>query len=105
MTFELQESGYDLIDHEAEVPAKAKPRPELGFSGWVYRRAKAEHDKLQREVYQRGLEQEQMPLRWPTGSPTGTTITNPFAAAEPAPAKEGTDFDPPANSTSASCWH
>jgi lipoprotein-releasing system permease protein len=85
LSFKLHENGYDLIDHDPTDPKAAQPRQELGFSGWVYRRAKAEHDKRQRELYERAQVAAQ--------TPRGSQVQDPFAGVADQ-AKQGADFDP-----------
>jgi lipoprotein-releasing system permease protein len=41
LTWELKEGGYDVVDHQAADPLKARPRPQLEGSGWGHRRWKA----------------------------------------------------------------
>jgi lipoprotein-releasing system permease protein len=39
--FKLKEQGYDTIDHSADDPTQARPRKQMEFAGWKYRRQKA----------------------------------------------------------------
>jgi lipoprotein-releasing system permease protein len=39
--FQLKESGYDEIDHQAIDPGRAAPRPQMATAGWLHRRRKA----------------------------------------------------------------
>ncbi len=48
LSFELHESGYDTRDHQAGP--EAPPRPQMGLSGWTYRRRWAEVQALQRRL-------------------------------------------------------
>jgi lipoprotein-releasing system permease protein len=74
LSFNLREGGYDEVDYDAADPAKASKRPELGFAGWKFRRAKAETAKRQREIYERS----QAAVKKPDGTPLPA---DPFAAA------------------------
>ena len=91
LSFNLRKDGYDEVNHAATSASAARPRPELGFSGWTYRIAKAEQEKQRRLIYQR----EQIANQTPLGTPAGAAPVDPFAAAEPEE-KEGADFDPTA---------
>ncbi len=39
--FKLKEEGYDVVDHQAEDAEQARPRKQMEFAGWRYRRQKA----------------------------------------------------------------
>lgn len=45
LDFQLKENGYDVVDHQAEDPRKAKPRTQMERAGWEYRRANAAFEK------------------------------------------------------------
>ncbi len=86
LSFDLRDDGYDQIDHLAANSQRAKPRAELGFAGWVYRRAVAAHRLAQDEINRRS-----QPLE-ATDANAPPKIENPFdsgAANEP----EGELFD------------
>ncbi len=41
LSFDLRNSGYDIIDHQAEDPSRVIPRLAMEIAGWNYRRQKA----------------------------------------------------------------
>jgi lipoprotein-releasing system permease protein len=87
LSFGLYENGYDKFDHESQDP-NAKERPELAFSGWVYRRAKAEQQKRL---------QEQARQVQATMQASQPGIADPFASAkkdDPESEPAGEEFDP-----------
>jgi lipoprotein-releasing system permease protein len=86
ISFDLRPKGYDIVDYDATDPTKASRRPDLGFAGWEYRRAKAEQEARQREVYRRSQELAQNPQG------AATTAVDPFKAAQPEH-PQGADFD------------
>lgn len=45
LDFQLKQDGYDVIDHQAEDPSKAKPRTEMERAGWLHRKANAAFEK------------------------------------------------------------
>jgi lipoprotein-releasing system permease protein len=71
LDFQLKESGYDVVDHQASDPSKAVPRLEMQDAGMEYRRRKAQFAQAVRV-------------------PEGSLDDNPFGTS----AEEGTDFDP-----------
>ena len=82
LSFDLRSGGYDQGDPSATSSADA-PRPELGFAGWEYRQAMAEHRRRSAEAYA---------ATNPAAPANEPAIHDPFAAAGGAP--EGRDFDP-----------
>lgn len=78
LDFDLKESGYDVIDHQADDPSRAKPRTQMERAGWLHRREVAEFEKR---------------LAVPDDPQIGTAgaSDNPFAGAS---APQGTTFDP-----------
>jgi lipoprotein-releasing system permease protein len=82
LSFGLYESGYDKLDHESQDPNR-KERPELAFSGWAYRRFRAEQQKRLQEQSRQGQAAMQ---------PSQQAVVDPFAVAnkdEP----QGEEFD------------
>ncbi len=89
LDFQLKEGGYDVVDHQAADPAKATPRPQMKYSGWMLRRQKARYAR-------------------PVVVPDHALADDPFRQAERAAAAapnssqnlfgvradEGTDFNP-----------
>ena len=41
LDFQLKKGGYDTIDHKATDPSKAKPRTDMAYAGWRWRRFQA----------------------------------------------------------------
>jgi lipoprotein-releasing system permease protein len=41
LSFDLRQTGYDVIDHQASDPAKAKPRLAMQNAGWTHRKQTA----------------------------------------------------------------
>ena len=94
LKFDLRESGYDVVDHQVEDPADAKPREVMGQAGWGYRRYKAMLSKERREQEER-LKAESPEASPATGSPAQPRMVDPFAAAaENNGEPQGRDFDP-----------
>ena len=81
LDFQLKDSGYDVVDHQASDPSKAIPRLQLKDAGWLHRRHKAQF--TQRVV-----------------APEGSLDANPFVQMEKAATNgeggdaPGTDFNP-----------
>ena len=75
LKFDLRNGGYDIIDHQAEDPAKAIPRLAMEMAGWHYRQQKA--------AFQQSLA--------PEPSSEVATEENPFAALD---AQQGKIFNP-----------
>jgi len=78
LSFDLREDGYDVLDHQADNSAKAKPRVQMKKAGWKHRREEAAFDKRIAVAPQ------------PTEAATASS-DSPFAGARPP---EGTTFDP-----------
>src|SRR5690606_22244211 len=74
LEFDLRNSGYDVVDHQAEDPSKAIPRLAMEMAGWGYRRQKA------------SFQQPIVPQPTETGSGA-----NPFEALD---AQQGKLFNP-----------
>ncbi|HYO25063.1 MAG TPA: FtsX-like permease family protein [Lacipirellulaceae bacterium] len=92
LSFQLHDGGYDTADHDVQDPAAVADRPELGFAGWPYRKALAEHRQAQREAYQRAHAAD-------AAAPgAATEIADPFAQRQASAGQEagpaGRDFDP-----------
>lgn len=45
LNFDLKQNGYDTIDHQADDPSRVKPRKQLEFAGWEYRKQKAKYSR------------------------------------------------------------
>jgi lipoprotein-releasing system permease protein len=93
--FGLRDGGYDVLDHQADDPATAKPREVMKNAGWPYRRYKAmisqqrriEEDRIKADLA--AASSEKAPA---TASPT---FQDPFAAkAAEAGVPQGREFDP-----------
>ena len=83
LSFDLRESGYDEVDHEAKKPERKQPRPEFASAGWVYRRARAEQDR----DFAARIRQAR------ASAPGGSAINDPFATKGSVD-KQGVDFNP-----------
>ena len=95
LKFDLRESGYDVIDHQVEDPAEAKPRQVMRQAGWGHRRYKALLSKQRRE------QEERLQAESPAASAEATAAKpetqDPFAAMDAANGEpQGRDFDPAA---------
>ncbi len=88
MSFHLHKRGYSAPPKAGGAKSEEPPCPELEFCGWDYRQAKAEHERLQRQVYQAT---QPAAIAAPGASPLAA---DPFAAAAPEQAAQGRDFDP-----------
>ena len=76
LTFNLHESGYDVVDHQADDLLKAKPREQLRNAGAGYRRYKA---RLRAEY---AAAQRAAALAAPNNQPVGVStdaVVDPFA--------------------------
>lgn len=80
LDFRLKDSGYDVIDHQADDPSRAIPREQMEYAGWTHRKATAAFDKR--------LEVEPST---PTPPPTVAADDNPFGGAA---APVDNTFDP-----------
>jgi lipoprotein-releasing system permease protein len=95
LSFTLRDSGYDLVNHQAETVDAAKPRPELGDSGRDYRRRKAAAQRMlrmqQARAEQEALDRTRDPFMAGTvgAEHDQTPVGTPTAAAQ-----EGRDFNP-----------
>ena len=78
LSFDLREQGYDVIDHQADDPSKAKPRVQLENAGWKHRRKEAAEAAFDKNLA--------------VALPSEPAASNsPFANAAPP---SGTTFDP-----------
>lgn len=94
LKFDLREGGYDVVDHQVEDPADAKPREVMRQAGWGYRRYKAMLSKERREQEER-LKAESPEAAPADGGATEPQTVDPFAAtAEANGEPQGRDFDP-----------
>jgi len=97
LRFGLRESGYDLVNHQAETADGSKPRPELGDAGWIYRRRKAEAQRMlrmqQARAQQDAIDRSQDPFLQGAGPATANTDQTPVGQPT-VPAGEGRDFNP-----------
>ncbi|MBX3432603.1 MAG: FtsX-like permease family protein [Pirellulales bacterium] len=96
LEFTLRDGGYDVVDSQAEGPAKAKPREIMKIAGWQRRRDQAREVARYRE-YQRQLELARGPAAaGASGADGAPSFNDPFAtvATAAADATEGRDFDP-----------
>lgn len=100
LEFSLRENGYDAVDHSAEDPSLVKPREQMRYAGWRYRRYKAETDKrlkaAQAAAAAVGEPATVGPLPGNSGpiaaSGAPGAMVDPFAASTSE--GEGRDFDP-----------
>ncbi len=96
LQFGLRDGGYDVIDHQVDDPADAKPREVMRQAGWGYRRYKAMLSKDRRE------QEERLKAAAPAAAPAAATAAtpetlDPFAAmAAENGVPQGRDFDPAA---------
>ena len=96
LRFDLREGGYDVIDHQVEDPADAKPREVMRQAGWGLRRYKAMLSK------ERRAQEERLKAESPQPAPAAATAASPetkdpfaeLAAQNGEP--QGRDFDPAA---------
>jgi len=79
LSFDLKESGYDTVDHQASDPTKAATRLGMDTAGWEHRRRKATFAQT---------------IRVPEGALDANPFTKASAANSEAGGAEGTDFDP-----------
>lgn len=85
LDFQLKQNGYDVIDHQAEDPSKAKPRTDMERAGWQHRRANAEFEK---RLAVQGPPESPSPVAQPKAE---SAIASPFGNTAP-PVQ--TVFDP-----------
>ena len=90
LSFHLQESGYDVFDHQVSERDRLKPRSQMEHAGWAYRRRKAMLQKMKvANQRQQRLANSLKQSRRQTG------LQDPFAAAAARNGEaEGRDFDP-----------
>jgi len=88
--FDLRDRGYDVVDHQADDPARVKERTAMREAGWGYRRMK-HLMRQQNEEHRRRLA-----AAGGAAAPqsAGPTLQDPFAAAAPPAPEEGETFDP-----------
>ncbi|MGI9455409.1 MAG: ABC transporter permease [Aeoliella sp.] len=77
LDFDLKEDGYDVIDHQADDPSRAKPRAQMEEAGWKHRKEVAAFEKRIAVA--------------PKSVEAIATSNSPFANAS---TPEGTTFDP-----------
>jgi lipoprotein-releasing system permease protein len=101
LRFSLHDGGYDVLDHQADDPAAAKPRELMKNAGWPYRRYKAMIGE------QRRMEEERLNAAKAAAAPKDQkssaaaaqepAIKDPFAAqAAKNGEPQGRDFNPAA---------
>lgn len=92
--FDLAESGYDTVDHQADATLKSSQRPQLEAAGWRWRR--------HRVAMERAWQKDVQPLppvdndaNGPASAPPVPAVNDPFAsrAAQERAAPENV-FDP-----------
>jgi lipoprotein-releasing system permease protein len=94
LAFDLRESGYDVLDHQAEGQGDAKPREAMRHAGWGYRRYKAMLSKERREQEER-LQAEAAAKAPAESAEAKPEIQDPFAASAAQNGEpQGRDFDP-----------
>ena len=88
LSFDLKESGYDQVDRLADDPAKTKRWAGMEFSGWEYRRARAEQQQLREEMYKRAQAEAAASA---AGQPGQATIADPFKTMSSDDGARGSD--------------
>lgn len=81
LDFQLKNRGYDVIDHKATDPSKARPKPEMAYAGWNWRRAKAES---QAKIVVPKSALEGNPFQVPMANQTGDATSAGGATFDPA---------------------
>jgi lipoprotein-releasing system permease protein len=94
LDFNLKAGGYDVLDHQAADLSKAKPREQMEWAGWNWRRQKARSERPRVHVPEAELAADpfrQSNLATQTDSlAAGDVAVNPLGATAP----EGEEFDP-----------